>query len=136
KRRFPTIYEQCLRFGIDMAKDMIPVVPAAHYFCGGVVTDAKGQTTVPGLWAIGETACTGLHGANRLASNSLLEGLVFAHRAFLALSGRVGERESGGSIQHGVAPPRPLAPSPTHAVPAWNPGNARNSDEQVVITQN
>jgi L-aspartate oxidase len=119
RRRFPMIYQQCLVYGIDITKDMIPVVPAAHYFCGGVQTDAWGRTSVGKLWALGEVACTGLHGANRLASNSLLEGLVFAHRAYEAL-----KREF---------PLNPLSPS---QVPLWNPGNARNSDEQVVITQN
>lgn len=121
RKRFPMIYQQCLKFGIDITKDRIPVVPAAHYFCGGVKTDDVGKTSIPGLWAIGEVACTGLHGANRLASNSLLEGLVFAHRAFEAVK----------SLRASVPP---LA-SPRQA-PAWNPGNARDSDEQVVITQN
>jgi L-aspartate oxidase len=118
KRRFPMIYKECLRFGIDITKDLIPVVPAAHYFCGGLETDARGKTSLGRLWAIGEVACTGLHGANRLASNSLLEGLVFAHRAYETLKA---ER------------PAPLAFS---AVPPWNPGNARNSDELVVVAQN
>ncbi|MBI3292859.1 MAG: L-aspartate oxidase [Elusimicrobia bacterium] len=118
-QRFPTIYSQCLKFGIDMTRQPIPVVPAAHYFCGGIWTDAVGATTVPGLYAIGEVACTGFHGANRLASNSLLEGLVFAHRAAQAAGRWLTD---------------PL-PSGGH-VPPWTARNARDSDEQVVITQN
>jgi L-aspartate oxidase len=81
RQRFPTIYQTCERFGLDISRDPIPVSPACHYFMGGVRTDLWGRTTMPGLYAAGEVSCTGVHGANRLASNSLLEGLVFGARA-------------------------------------------------------
>ena len=113
--RFPNITATCKRFGIDIATTPIPVVPAAHYSCGGVVTDLHGRTSVPGLFAIGETACTGLHGANRLASNSLLEGLVFAHRA--------------GTVAKDVETPD------FSKAPEWETGDAVQSDESVVVSQ-
>jgi L-aspartate oxidase len=115
---FPHIYQTCREFGIDMAVQPIPVVPAAHYQCGGVVTDLLGRTSIPRLYAVGEVANTGLHGANRLASNSLLEGLVFGHRA--ALHAGDEPREADG------APP----------IPDWNPGDALDPDEGVVVSHN
>ncbi len=118
--RFPNIHARCLQFGIDMTKDPIPVVPAAHYMCGGVVVDDHGCSTVPGLWAVGEVTCTGLHGANRLASNSLLEGLVYGHRTAIAA------RESLATM-----PEMELAD-----VPDWDVGEAVPSDEAVVVSQN
>jgi len=85
RKRFPRIYETCLGYGLDLASDLAPVCPAAHYMMGGVRTDLRGRTSLPGLYAAGETAATGVHGANRLASNSLLEGLVFGARAGQAM---------------------------------------------------
>ena len=120
RERFPHIYETCLAFGIDMAKQPIPVVPAAHYQCGGVKTDVNGATTLPGLYAIGEVASTGLHGANRLASNSLLEGLVVAHRAYETIS----------------RDPRPPHPARSISLPEWEAGDVQNVDELVVIYHN
>lgn len=119
--RFPGIYGKCLEYGIDITKDRIPVVPAAHYQCGGVLTDEWGNTSIEGLLALGETACTGLHGANRLASNSLLEAVVFAHRAFLYISKKVKEIHK---LKH-------------PAVEQWkNIGGARTIDEEILINHN
>jgi L-aspartate oxidase len=115
RARFPNINGECLKYGIDMAEAPIPVVPAAHYCCGGVVTDSHGRTSIPGLFAIGECAHTGLHGANRLASNSLLEGLVFARRA----------ASVAGLVRNDTVP----------EAPDWMIGHATPSKESVVVTQ-
>jgi L-aspartate oxidase len=117
QKRFPAIYKRCLECGIDMATQPIPVVPAAHYQCGGVVTTPQGRTSLPGLWAMGEVACTGLHGANRLASNSLLEALVVAHRAAVAV-----QKEPKSSREDNI--------------PEWKSGPAQDPDELVVIYHN
>ena len=116
RHRFPNIYEHCLALGIDITKQGIPVVPAAHYQCGGIKTDMQGQTTVPGLYAIGECAMTGLHGANRLASNSLLEGMVYSHRAAEAVRGE--HRRQPSTIQ------------------TWSAGTATDSNDAIVVALN
>ena len=116
---FPNIYATVKEFGVDPAAQPIPVVPAAHYQCGGVVTDLLGRTTVPGLYAIGEVSCTGLHGANRLASNSLLEALVFGRRAALS-----------------AAEDLPGTRGPAPELPPWNPGDALDPEEGVVVAHN
>lgn len=116
KSHFPNIYEKCLSLGIDMTKEPIPVVPAAHYTCGGLVVDLKARTNIDGLYALGETSCTGLHGANRLASNSLLECLVYSESAAADI----------------LATPRAEPPS----LPLWDESQVTNADEQVVIANN
>ena len=116
--RFPMIFERCLRYGIDITREPIPVVPAAHYCCGGVRTDMTGESDLPNLFAAGEVASTGLHGANRLASNSLLEALVYADAAADEAIARVGQVEPAGEV------------------PAWRHGEATPIHEAVVITQN
>jgi L-aspartate oxidase len=121
KERFPNIYETLLKFGHDCEKLPIPVVPAAHYQCGGVATDVDGRTTLRGLYAIGEVACTGLHGANRLASNSLLEGNVMARRAL-------------DNIVKTFAHKKKDLTSVT--IPDWEYGHATTPDEQVLISHN
>ena len=119
RERFPHIYNTCLAHGIDMAKEKIPVVPAAHYLCGGVKTDMNAATSVRGLYACGETACTGLHGANRLASNSLLEAVVLAHNGAAAVADFLAKN-----------------PVPAADVPAWKDGDVQDSDERVVLSHN
>ena len=119
KKRFPNIYKTCLNFGFNLATEPIPVVPAAHDFCGGVKVNLKGQTNLHNLYAIGEASCTGLHGANRLASNSLLEGLAFSEFVFQDLQ----KRKDLNKLDY-------------KQVRDWNIFNATDSDERVVITQN
>ncbi len=119
RKRFPYIYKRCLEFGIDMAIDPIPVVPAAHYQCGGVLINPFAETTIERLFACGEVACTGLHGANRLASNSLLEAVVFAHRAFMRA------REILPTTKNDSIP-----------IPPWDPKGATESDESIVVSNN
>jgi len=119
RQRFPHIYERCLQEGIDMAKTPIPVVPAMHYLCGGVRTNLHAETGLPGLFACGEVACTGLHGANRLASNSLLEAVVMAHRGALKVHEFLGSE-----------------PFPEVNLPDWVDGNLQDSDERVILSHN
>lgn len=118
RQHFPNVYNQCLSFGIDITQAPIPVVPAAHYTCGGIITDLRGQTDLENLYAIGETAHTGLHGANRMASNSLLECLVFARATARDINTRLAD----------IPPPRSL--------PLWDESQVADSDEEVVVTHN
>jgi L-aspartate oxidase len=114
---FPNIYEKCISIGIDITKDMIPVAPAAHYSCGGIKTDEWGHSSIRNLYACGECASTGLHGANRLASNSLLEAMVFAHRCFLDAAERVDNIALND------------------AIPDWNTQGTSDPKEMILITQ-
>jgi L-aspartate oxidase len=118
EKHFPTVAAKCRELGLDLTKEPIPVVPAAHYMCGGVRTDLRGRTQIPGLYACGEVASTGLHGANRMASNSLLECLVFAH----IVSTDIGAALSTAS---GLS-----------EVPDWDESRVSNSDEEVVVSHN
>jgi L-aspartate oxidase len=118
KAHFPTVYERCLEFGIDITREPIPVVPAAHYTCGGVVVDQAGRTDIPGLYAIGETSFTGLHGANRMASNSLLECFVYAQAAAQDMLRKL-----------------PAVETPIR-LPTWDASQVTDSDEDVIIAHN
>jgi len=120
KQRFPNIYARCMEYGIDMTKEPIPVVPAAHYMCGGVATDLNGKTDIQRLYAVGETACTGLHGANRLASNSLLEALVYSHNAYKTST------EEFKTIDSKI----------TVALDLWDETDISDSDEAIVVSHN
>ena len=115
---FPNAYEQCQIYGIDITKDPIPVVPAAHYLCGGVISDVHGRTSMPGLYAIGEVASTGLHGANRMASNSLLECLVLADSAAHSIMASLDQL--------------PELPD----IPLWDESQVTDADEEVVVSHN
>ncbi len=118
KTHFPTVYERCLEFSIDITREPIPVVPAAHYTCGGVMVDSKGHTDVPGLYAIGETSFTGLHGANRMASNSLLECFVYARSAAADIEKQLADVQMPADL------------------PAWDASQVTDSDEDVIIAHN
>jgi L-aspartate oxidase len=119
KEHFPTIYARCLEFGIDITRERIPVVPAAHYTCGGIVVDKLGRTDIENLYAIGETSCTGLHGANRMASNSLLECFVLAFGA----AEDIREKFS-------------ITPNVPDIIPGWDDSRVTRSNEEVVVAHN
>ncbi len=124
---FPNIYKKCLSIGIDVTQHMIPVAPAAHYSCGGIKTDEFARTSIQNLYACGECASTGLHGANRLASNSLLEAMVFAHRAFLDIIARLenGETPAESAFAENIG----------NAIPDWNAKGTSEPKEMILITQ-
>ena len=117
-QHFPNIYAKCLSIGIDMSKEMIPVTPAAHYMCGGIMVNELGQTSIQQLYACGECASTGLHGANRLASNSLLEATVFAHRIYVDAVAKLNKVDF------------------TEAIPNWDDSNTQLSNEDILVTHN
>jgi L-aspartate oxidase len=122
ERRFPTVFRSCAQIGVDMRREPIPVVPAAHYFCGGILCDRHGRTSLEGLYAVGECSCTGLHGANRLASTSLLEGIVWGRAA--------GEDAAGHIRARGRLPERLLG-----SVPDWEPTGDEQNDDPALIAQ-
>lgn len=117
RRHFPNIYRKCLSLGIDITKDYIPVAPAAHYLCGGIAVDGNGESSIKHLYAVGECSCTGLHGGNRLASNSLIEAVVYADAAAAHARAAIGHI------------------SLRHDVPQWNDDGTRHPEEMVLITQ-
>jgi L-aspartate oxidase len=117
--RFPNIYNKCLEYGIDMTSQPIPIAPAAHYICGGVAVDHYGKTSIDNLFACGEVSCTGLHGANRLASNSLLEALVYSHRVYTRIAKSFRQTELSNA-----------------AILPWDPGDTSESDDSIVVTNN
>jgi L-aspartate oxidase len=117
KHHFPNIYQKCLSLGIDITRDYIPVAPAAHYLCGGIKVDTNGESSIKHLYAVGECSCTGLHGGNRLASNSLIEAVVYADAA---------ARHASANIDHYTL---------RHDVPQWNDEGTRHPEEMVLITQ-
>jgi L-aspartate oxidase len=120
RQHFPHIYGRCREYGIDITKDLVPVVPAAHYMCGGVRVDTNGQSTIQNLYACGETSCTGIHGANRLASNSLLEALVFSRRA----------------ADHSIHRLGSLSLIPHARIPAWDDRGTIDNEEWVLLSHN
>ncbi len=120
RKRFPSIYQKCFSLGIDMTEQPIPVVPAAHYMCGGVLVDMEGRTDIARLYAVGETACTGLHGANRLASNSLLEAVAYSHR----------------TARQALKDFESINAEPCRDLPAWDPMGTTDSDEAIVVSHN
>jgi L-aspartate oxidase len=120
--RFPTIFQRCLNLGIDIRRQPIPVVPAAHYFCGGVLADLNGRTTLERLYSVGECNCTGVHGANRLASTSLLEALLWGRNAALNIHGRLGRRAA-------------LNKRLRDSIPDWNPLGDEKNDDPALIAQ-